>query len=160
MWVESSGVMNVHECVWLCVYETRYSFQDDNIFGRCLDHPSSKKPKDKLPLTNLTLLPHTAFFLSVPNYLIVPSRAWLWHQFLANFQLAMDTSSLLPTCSFVLHCTKTIECTLNGYQVLPQSAALSLLSFTVKTVREEPCRNKCTVSCHSLCLSTSLPTQT
>lgn len=98
--------MNVHECVRLCVSESRYCFQDDNIFGNCLDHPSSEKPKDKLPLTDLTLLPHCfTFILSVPNYLIVPLRSWSWHQLLAKFSTGhghqLSSPHLLP-CAALL----------------------------------------------------------
>lgn len=43
----------------------------------------------------------------------------------------MDTSAPLPTSSSVLHCTNTIECTLNGYQVFPHSAALILFKLSL-----------------------------
>lgn len=94
---------------------------------------------------NLNLLPHCIAFVPVLYYLMALLHSSSWYQLLARF--SADTGSPLPTTSFVLHCTNTIECTLNGYQVFPHSAALILLNFTVKSGKKMHLQCLVTVSC-------------
>lgn len=140
MWVHSSRVMNVCECVFVFLKRSAVAK-----ITACSEFVLIITRRQVALKHRLSFLLHcVTYFLSVSNYLIVPLCSWSWHQFFFC-QTLNCLWTPLSTSSFGLYCINTIECTLNGFQVLPRSSYPSNL-----TVSKEPGRNQWTLSCHSL----------